>query len=118
MSAFEKTTVTDVGAVRVLHVPRDLDVYTVPDMRSLTVGAVVAGRYHLVVDLSATTYIDTTGLGLLVGTLKRVRARDGSLVLAGPMHESLNRVMRLSGLVKVFDFADSVNAAVAALAGA
>lgn len=118
MSDFEKTTVTDIGAVRVLHVPRDLDVYTVPDMRTETVESVAAGRYHLVVDLSATTYIDTTGLGLLLGMLKRVRAHDGSLVLAGPLHESLNKVMRLSGLVKVFDIVDSVDAAVAARAGA
>ena len=116
--SFEETTVTDVGTVRVLHAPRELDVYTVPDMRTEVIESVAAGHYHLVVDVSATTYIDPAGLGLLVGTLKRVRERGGSLVLAGPLHESLDRVMRLSGLVKVFDIADSVDAAVAARAGA
>lgn len=115
---FEKATVADIGDVRVLHVPCDLDVYTVPDLRDQTIEAVATGHYHLVVDLSATAYVDSTGLGLLVGTQKRVLAHGGSLALAGPLNEQPAEVLHKTGLVKVFDIADSVNAAIAARAGA
>ena len=113
MALGENTGVTFIGDVVVLTVPTELDVYTAPAFRDAHVGVVNAGRYLHVVDLSNTTYIDSTGLGVLVGGLKRVRAHDGWLCLAG-LSERLLRVFIGTGLTKVFAIGDTVEAAAAA----
>lgn len=111
MALGEKTTYTDVDGVRVLAAPSALDVYTVPAFRDTQVEAVNAGRYRQVVDLSKTTYIDSTGLGVLVGALKRTRAHMGWLRLAA-LPEQVSALLRTTGLTQVFEVFDSVDAAV------
>lgn len=112
MALGEKTTFTiSVDGVCILAAPTDLDVYTAPAFRQTHVEVVSAGRYRHVVDLSKTTYIDTTGLGVLVGALKRARAHDGWLRLAGPT-EPVAKCLRITGLSRVFVVADTVDAAI------
>lgn len=107
MAAFDKTTVTDHGSVRVLRVPTELDVYTVPDFRSAGIDAINDGRYDLLADLSQTTFIDSTGWGVLVGMRKRASDHGGRLRLAGPISDNVNSGLRLTGLAKVFEIVDS-----------
>lgn len=114
MGAFDKTTFTDHGGVRVLHVPIELDVYTVPDFRSTGVDAVNDGRYDLLVDLSQTTFIDSTGWGVLVGMRNRVGRHGGTMRLAGPISAGVNSGLKITGLAKVFEIVDSVEAAIGA----
>ena len=64
-----------------------------------------AGR--MVVDLGRVEFLDSTGLGVLVGAHRRLRARDGSLDLVCP-HERLLKVFRITGLDNVFDIHASV----------
>jgi anti-sigma B factor antagonist len=99
------------AAPTVLPAPHDFDVYGAPAFREQITAEIGAGRYHLVVDLSQTTYIDTTGLGMLVGALKRARAHGGWVRLAGP-RESVLKCLRLTGLTKVFQIFDTVKAAI------
>lgn len=59
------------------------------------------GKSRIVVDLEKVGFMDSTGLGVLLGALKRVKERDGSLAIVcppGPVH----RVLTLTGLHKVF----------------
>ena len=58
-------------------------------------------------------FLDSTGLGVLVGGLKRVRAHDGSLDLACT-REQILKIFRITGLTKVFGIHDSVDEAIAA----
>ena len=55
--------------------------YTAPGLRELLIDLVGTGSYQLVVNLDKVGFLDSTGLGMLVGGLKRVRAHDGSLDL-------------------------------------
>ena len=59
------------------------------------------GNYHLVVDMERVEFLDSTGLGVLVGGLKRVRAHDGSLDLVCTQ-ERILKIFRITGLTKVF----------------
>jgi anti-sigma B factor antagonist len=97
----------------VVEVAGEIDVYTAPRLREQLVELVNGGSYHLVIDLEGVEFLDSTGLGVLVGGLKRVRAHDGSLRLVCTQ-ERILKIFRITGLTKVFSIHDSVDAAVAA----
>ncbi len=58
-------------------------------------------------------FLDSTGLGVLVGGLKRVRAHDGSLDLVCAQQRIL-RIFRITGLTQVFGIYETVDQAIAA----
>ena len=97
----------------IVEVGGEIDVYTAPKLREQLVDLVNAGKYHLVVDMEAVEFLDSTGLGVLVGGLKRVRAHDGSLHLVCTQ-ERILKIFRITGLTKVFPIHNTVEEAVAA----
>ena len=101
------------GERTVVEVAGEIDVYTAPQLREQLVELVDAGRYHLIIDMERVEFLDSTGLGVLVGGLKRVRAHDGSLRLVCTQ-ERILKIFRITGLTKVFPIHDSVTEAVAA----
>ena len=101
------------GDKTVVEVGGEIDVYTAPRLREQLVDLVAEGKYHLVVDMEKVDFLDSTGLGVLVGGLKRVRAHDGSLRLVCTQDRIL-KIFRITGLTKVFPIHDSVEDALAA----
>ena len=97
----------------VVEVSGEIDVYTAPRLRETLVGLVDAGNYSLIVDMERVEFLDSTGLGVLVGGLKRVRAHDGWIDLVCTQGRIL-RIFRITGLNKVFSIHDSVADAVTA----
>jgi benzoate-CoA ligase len=85
--------------------------YTAPTLRDHLSQLVADGHYQLVLDLEDVAFLDSTGLGVLVGGLKRVRAHDGSLTLVCTQ-ERILKVFRITGLTKVFPIHASVDEAV------
>ncbi len=103
----------EVGGRTVVAVGGEIDVYTAPKLRDTISELVAAGRYHLVVDMQAVEFLDSTGLGVLVGGLKKVRAHDGSLELV--CHQDrLLKIFRITGLAKVFVIHDDTEQALSA----
>jgi anti-sigma B factor antagonist len=98
------------GGRTVVVVGGEIDVYTAPKLRDRLVDLVNAGNYHLVIDLEDVDFLDSTGLGVLVGALKRVRVHQGSLRLVCTQ-ERLVKIFTITGLAKVFAIYDSVEAA-------
>ncbi len=72
------------------------------------------GHKQIVLNLGAVDYIDTTGLGLLVGSLTTVRKRGAELKLFN-LQEKVAAVMQTTNLYTVFDIAEGETAAVASL---
>jgi anti-sigma B factor antagonist len=107
-------TTRDEGDRTVVAVGGEIDVYTAPKLREQLVDLVNAGRYHLVVDMEGVEFLDSTGLGVLVGGLKRVRAHDGSLRLVCTQ-ERILKIFRITGLTKVFPIHDTVAEALTAV---
>jgi anti-sigma B factor antagonist len=105
------TTRTE-GDRTVVSVGGEIDVYTAPKLREQLIDLVSAGQYHIVVDMEGVDFLDSTGLGVLVGGLKRVRAHDGSLQLVCSQ-ERILKIFRITGLTKVFEIHASVAEAVA-----
>ena len=92
----------------VLEVGGEVDVYTAPRLRERLVELVDSGARDVVVDLAGVEFLDSTGLGVLVGGLKKVRAHDGSLQLVCSQ-ERLLKIFRITGLAKVFVIHESAD---------
>ncbi len=97
----------------VVEVGGEIDVYTAPRLREQLIDLVSGGSYDIVVDMTKVEFLDSTGLGVLVVGLKRVRAHDGSLRLVCTQ-ERILKIFRITGLTKVFPIHSSVAEAVAA----
>ncbi|MGH9064756.1 MAG: STAS domain-containing protein [Acidimicrobiales bacterium] len=105
--------VTQQDGFTVVAVQGEVDVYTAPRLRERLVELVSQGVYRIVVDLEGVDFLDSTGLGVLVGGLKRLRSHDGDLALVCTQPRIL-KVFEITGLTKVFAIHDSVAAATAA----
>jgi anti-sigma B factor antagonist len=98
----------EVDGRAVVAVGGEIDVYTAPQLRDAITELVGAGKFHIVIDLEGVEFLDSTGLGVLVGGLKKVRAHDGTLELVCTQ-ERLLKIFRITGLAKVFVIRDSVD---------
>src|SRR4030081_410208 len=87
-----------VGDAVVLHVAGEVDVFTAPQLREALVGAIEEGSRDVVVDLQGVDFLDSTGLGVLVAGLKRVRQYGGDLSLVCT-REYMLEIIYTSGLV-------------------
>ncbi len=103
------------GSHAVVDVDGEIDVYTAPKLREKLIELVSDGTYDVVVNLEGVDFLDSTGLGVLVGALKRVKAHEGSLSLVCTQDKIL-KIFKITGLTKVFPIHDSVDAAIGASA--
>src|SRR5438874_4389401 len=88
--------------VAVIALGGEVDVYTSPRLKQEMVDLLNKGITRLVIDLSAVEYLDSTGLGVLIGGLKRAREREGDLRLICDNLRIL-RIFEITGLTKIFD---------------
>jgi anti-sigma B factor antagonist len=100
----------------VLSVGGEVDVYTAPQLRERLFELIDGGGRKVVVDLGRVDFLDSTGLGVLVGALRRLRAAGGSFGLVCDK-EPLLKIFRITALDQVFPIYSSVDAATAADAG-
>lgn len=89
-----------------------LDIFTVDQFRDVITEWIDNGNTDIWVDLDGLDFMDSSGLGALVGTLKRLRAHDGSLQLVCTKAPLL-RLFRMTGLHKVFAIHPSLPPALA-----
>jgi anti-sigma B factor antagonist len=79
----------------------ELDIATAGELREAVIETIGAGHADIVVDLSAVTFIDSSGLGVLVGATKRCHHAGGRLVLTGVDAPGVAAAYRASGLARV-----------------
>jgi anti-sigma B factor antagonist len=82
----------------------DLDLATAPDLRETLIEVIDEGA-RIVIDMVAVEFLDSAGLGILVGGLKRARSRGGDLELVCSNSEVL-KPLELTGLDRVFTIHD------------
>jgi anti-sigma B factor antagonist len=97
----------------IVAVGGEIDVYTAPKLRDKISELVATGSYDIVVDMHEVEFLDSTGLGVLVGGMKKVRAHDGSLRLVCNQ-DRLLKIFRITGLAKVFVIHETADEALAA----
>jgi anti-sigma B factor antagonist len=98
----------------VVEVGGELDLYTAPRLSSQLGELIAGGVTHLVVDLTETTFIDSTALHVLLDARKRVRAEGGELVLVCPSPQ-VRRVFEVTGVDGLLRLCSSMEIAIETL---
>ena len=91
----------------------EADLYTAPDLRSELARLADDGARRIVVDLTSTTFIDSTTLGVLLGAVKRLRLTRGEVAVACA-DPNIRRIFEITLLDRVFPIFDSLDEALAA----
>lgn len=89
------------GGTLVLKLRGSLDLATSPTVRAALTEATEKGHQDLIVDLTQLEFLDSTGLGALIGAHRRAAENGGSLrliVADGP----IARLLNITGLIRIF----------------
>jgi anti-sigma B factor antagonist len=99
----------------VIDVQGEIDVYTSPRVKETINELIEKEHYNLIINLEEVRYIDSTGLGVLIGALKKVREHNGSinLICTNPQ---IKKIFNITGLVKIFGIFKNVEEAVNSIA--
>jgi anti-sigma B factor antagonist len=95
------------GPFTVVEVGGEVDVYTAPRLREAVVSAIDNGNTRLVIDVDKVEFLDSTGVGVMVGALKKVRYAGGTLDIVYTQPRLL-KIFDITGLDKVFGLHASV----------
>jgi anti-sigma B factor antagonist len=99
----------------IVAVEGEVDIATAGELDAALSAEIAGGRHDLVVDLSQVSFLDSTGLGVLIKALKRTREADGSLAVVTDSQRVL-KVFRITGLDSVVPLFPTLEAALAAQA--
>jgi anti-sigma B factor antagonist len=102
----------EVSGHAVLEVKGEVDVYTSAKLRERLLEVIGGGANRVVVDLRRVDFLDSSGLGVLVGALKRLRMAGGDLSLVCD-NEKLLKIFKITGLDMVFALHPTEEAAAA-----
>lgn len=95
----------------VVAVSGEIDLFTAPEFKQRVSAPIDAGRSHVIVDLTATTFIDSSSLGVLIGAHRRLKLRGGTLVVVCD-NDAIVKTFRITGLDGVFTLVRSLDDAV------
>ena len=98
----------------VIAVRGEIDLFTAPELKSALSEAIESGHTRIVVDLTDTTFLDSTALGVLIGAVKRLRSRDGALVIVN-VDQNIAKTFEITGLDQIFTILPTRDDAIAAL---
>jgi len=98
------------GGACVVTVAGEVDVYTSPALKARLVEEIEGGCDRLVVVLDGVGFIDSSGLGVLVGALRRMKERGDDLRIVCAREQVL-KIFRITGLDKVFHIVSTIGEA-------
>ena len=96
----------DDGADYVVSLEGEVDLYTAPELKQELHRLVGEGAKRIVIDMTQTTFIDSTTLGVLLSVVKRVRPEGGAVVLVCP-DRNVKRIFEITLLDRVFTIVDT-----------
>jgi anti-sigma B factor antagonist len=90
-----------VDGTQVFELTGSLDIATSPAVRAALLSASEGGDHRLIVDLHRVDFLDSTGLGALIGAQRRAKEFGGEVRLVAKEGQIL-RLLRITGLLKIF----------------
>ena len=96
------------GNRHIVAVTGEIDLFTAPEFKQRMSQPIDDGVGRLIVDLSGTTFIDSSSLGVLIGAHRRLKLRGGSLVVVCD-NEAIVKTFRITGLDGVFTLVKSLD---------
>src|SRR4051812_4001947 len=101
----------------ILAVRGEIDLFTAPELKQVLAESIEAGRKFIVVDLTDTTFLDSTALGVLIGAVKRLRSRQGALAIVN-VDDNIAKTFEITGLDQIFTILPSREDAIEAVGAA
>jgi anti-sigma B factor antagonist len=98
------------GSWPVVRVSGEIDILTSPILDQKLQGVVDQGQSSVLVDLGEVTFLDSTGLSVLITGLKRCQSTGGELRLVSP-RPNVRRVLEITGLTETFHISGDVEKA-------
>jgi anti-sigma B factor antagonist len=95
-------------ATHVVAVIGEIDLFTAPEFKQRVSAPIDAGRANVIVDLTETTFIDSSSLGVLIGAHRRLKLRGGSLMVVCD-NDAIVKTFRITGLDGVFTLVKSLD---------
>ena len=106
-----------VGDVTIIHLTPEVVAEVSHDLFLLMIDTLLdQGHTQMVVDVSSLRWINSMGLGLLVGAHRKVDEQNGQIVIAGP-NQRIQDLMRVVGMLQVWKVYETVDEAVASIDG-
>src|ERR1044072_6121424 len=99
----------------VLAVRGEIDLFTAPELKQVLAESIEAGRNRIIVDLTETTFLDSTALGVLIGAVKRLRSRQGALAIVNVHDNNIAKTFEITGLDQIFTIMSTRDEAVEAV---
>ena len=99
----------------VLAVRGELDLFNASEFKAMFAQCIEAGRVRIIVDLAETTFVDSSGLSVLMDAFKRLRSRDGMLAIVN-LNARIARILEITGLDQTFTILPTREAAIDAVA--
>jgi anti-sigma B factor antagonist len=106
--AIEDRVVDD--GTHIVAVAGEIDLFTAPEFKQRVSAPIDEGRTRVVVDLTETTFVDSSSLGVLIGAHRRLRRLDGTLVIVCS-NDAIVKTFRITGLDGVFTIVGSLDEA-------
>jgi anti-sigma B factor antagonist len=97
--------------IHLVAVTGEIDLFTAPEFKQHVSMPIDAGVSRVVVDLTQTTFIDSSSLGVLIGAHRRLKLRGGSLTIVCD-NEAITKTFRVTGLDGVFSLVPKIDDAV------
>ncbi|CEG25368.1 anti-sigma factor antagonist [Bacillus sp. B-jedd] len=94
-----------------IYVNGEIDAYTAPKLREAVFPLSEKDGVKMVIDLSEVSYMDSTGLGVIVGVFKAVRSHNGEFKLVG-LSDRLIRLFEITGLADIIDINSQIEGGV------
>lgn len=89
------------GTRHYIDLAGEIDAYTAPKLKEELMPLAEQKRQTIVVDLSKVTYLDSTGLGIFVGALKKSHQNESEVILKN-LTERVERLFTITGLNEIF----------------
>jgi anti-sigma B factor antagonist len=102
------------ATTRVIEPQGEIDLATAPNLKAALDAAIDEGARYVLVDFADVAFLDSTGIGVLLSTERKLRPRDGKLIVVcdDPL---IRRVFELGGLTDVLNIRPSRRAALSAV---
>ena len=98
------------GDTHIVAVTGEIDLFTAPEFKQRVSAPIDGGRRHVIVDLTETTFIDSSSLGVLIGAHRRLIRLQGRLVVVC-RNDAIIKTFRITGLDGVFTIVPTLDEA-------
>ena len=101
----------EVKGIVILDIKGEVDLYNAPDIKDTIKGCIDKGKKEIIINLKEVSYIDSSGIGVLISSLSNLKKISGSLKILH-VYDSVKKVFELTKLTSFFDIYDDEDKAI------